>query len=236
MTSIQCPAGEMIGPVQAWKAACPREAKRTLIFHIAVSATVIIGIFVPFILSALVLLDVLNDELINETFIAGVILSPLMAIIAWIFMSWSYVSPSVKWAKRSHFDVTGFLKQNENEIKAKPKFKHALEFWVSYCLLSPKGKRDNLFLNLGRWIQRCATDISTLFLIRSLCLAKEEFLAGAVSSFQIPWIPICISVAIFVMSSILAFSGAAPFNGGRLLFIMSIYAQIPRVRDHFCFL
>ncbi len=226
MTSIQCPAGEMIGPVQAWKAACPREAKRTLIIHIAVSATVIIGIFVPFILSALVLLDVLNDELINDIFIAGVILSPLMAIIAWIFMSWSYVSPSVKWAKRSHFDVTGFLKQNENEIKAKKsKFKHALEFWVSYCLLSPKGKRDNLFLNLGRWIQRCATDISSLFLIRSLCLAKEEFLAGAVSSFQIPWIPICISAAIFVMSFILDAvierAGQGCFN-----FLKSYLAQI----------
>lgn len=229
MTSIQCPAGEMIGPVQAWKAACPREAKRTLIIHIAVSATVIIGICVPFILSALVLLDVLNDELINDIFIAGVILSPLMAIIAWIFMSRSYVSPSVKWAKRSHFDVTGFLKQNENEIKAKKsKFKHALEFWVSYCLLSPKGKRNYSLVNLGSQISMCAENISSLFLFRSLCLAKEEFLAGAVSSFQIPWIPICICAAVCIASFILDHFIHHTFQRACFYFLKSYTAQIPQ--------
>lgn len=226
MTSIQCPAGEMIGPVQAWKAACPREAKRTLIFHIAVSATLIIVTLVPLILSALVLLGVLNNELINDIFIAGVIMSPLMAIIVWIFMSRSYVSPSVKWAKRSHFDVTGFLKQNENEIKAKPKFKHALEFWVSYCLLSPKGKRNYSLIYLSTEIQSCATDISSLYLIRIFCLAKEEFLTGVGSSFQIPWIPICILVAISVTSIILDAVIGRACQGACFNFLKSYLAQI----------
>ena len=225
MTSIQCPAGEMIGPLQAWKAACPREAKRTLIIHIAVSATIGICILVPLILSLLAMLDFVNNEIINETFIAGVILSPLMAIIAWIFTSWSYVSPCVEWAKKNHFDVTGFLKQNENEIKAKKsKFKHALEF--SYCLLSPKGKRNYSLVNLGSQISMCAENISSLFLFRSLSLAKKEFLAGAVSSFQIPWIPICICAAVCIASFILDHFIHHTFQRACFNFLKSYTAQI----------